>query len=492
MLSKKTILIAEDEDAILLALQRILELTGSYEVFTAHDGQIALSKLEGIVPDLIISDVSMPNVNGIELCRKIRGNPVTKSTPFIFLTGKKEMLIECINAGGDDFLMKPFNVEEVLVKIEALFRRISQSKEQASQYKGKIEDVPVQEILGLCMKEKISGDVFLQQSGEVGIIKLEGGDINSIDYRNLTDDAALDALMLWKKGTFVIRPDEFIIKADSAPILEEVDFNAARELAQNCWWVGSVTGRESTQVNVYLRIFQSNGKEIYALIDPGSPLYYQEISSKVSTVLKKEQEIGLYILMDSDPDVCLNSVFIRKSNPRAICLTSDQNWQSIKHYEIDLKNLKKVNLQKSELIKLSTGNSLKLIPTPFCKSASSFMTYDVENRILFSGALFSSTSSIERIKEKSLFADEDVWQEMAQYHVENISSNDALINGLNQLTALNPAPEIIAPRYGKMIKKEKLKFFIEKLKILSVGINGQKNVQMKMGDVEPDNITSKN
>jgi len=123
MLSKKIILIAEDEDAILLALQRILELTGEYEVFTALDGQIALNKLKEIIPDLIISDVSMPNMNGIELCTEIRKNPITKSTPFIFLTGKKEMLIECINAGGDDFLMKPFNVYDVLVKIEAFLPR---------------------------------------------------------------------------------------------------------------------------------------------------------------------------------------------------------------------------------------------------------------------------------------------------------------------------------------------------------------------------------
>lgn len=479
MLSKKTILIVEDEDAILLALQRILELTGLYEVLIAQDGQIALDKLQGLVPDLIISDVIMPNLNGIELCKQIRKNPVTKSTPFIFLTGKKEMLIECINAGGDDFLMKPFNVEEVLVKIEALFRRINQSKEQASQHKGQIENLAVNDILELCLKEKISGEVILQQEGEIGIIEMQNGDIKSIDYRNLTDDAALDALMLWKKGTFVIRPLEIQIKVDPAPKQVEVDINSAQQIAQNCWWVGTTDNEEYVQINNYLRTYEANNKKVVSLIDPGSPLYYKEISSKISMVLEKGQDINLYILMDADADVCLNSTFLRKANPRSICLTSSQNWQAVKHYEIEVKNLKKVDLKKSEEVKLSTGNSLKLIPVPYCKSASSFMTFDLENRILFSGAMFSSAGSKERVTDNSIFANEKDWTNMAQYHIENISSNDALHNALNQIKLLNPQPEVIASRYGRLIKKDMLNFFVEKLTTLSVGINAMPGFSKK-------------
>lgn len=470
MLSKKTILIVEDEDAILLALQRILELTGSYEVFTALDGQIALDKLHGMVPDLIISDVSMPNLNGIELCTEVRRNPVTKSTPFIFLTGKKEKLIECINAGGDDFLMKPFNVEEVLVKIEAIFRRIDQSKEQASQHKGLIEDLAVEKILELCLKEQISGDLLLQQAGEIGVLKLKNGDIKSIDYRNLSDDAALDALMLWRKGTFVIRPLAISIKADSSTLVEKIDLDAGREIGSYCWWVGTIDPEKSRQVNAYMRIFIKNDKQVVSMIDPGSPLYFKEISSKMSGILEKGQNVNLYFLMDADADVCLNAGFLRKVNPRAICLTSVQNWEFVKHYEIDLKNVKKVNLQKNEEIKLSTGNSLRFIPIPFCKSVSSFMIYDVENRILFSGALFSSDSTNES-NRNNFFAEESDWQDIADFQTINISSNAALINALNQLAYLKPPPQLVAPRYGKLIRHDILQIFIERLRNLSVGIN---------------------
>ena len=132
MQSKKTILIVEDEEPILIALQRILELTGEYEAVVAQDGVIAMDKLQNFIPDLIISDISMPNLNGIELCKNVRENPLTKSVPFIFLTAKKEKMLEGLNVGGDDFLMKPFNVDEVLVKIETMFRRVSQSREQGS------------------------------------------------------------------------------------------------------------------------------------------------------------------------------------------------------------------------------------------------------------------------------------------------------------------------------------------------------------------------
>jgi CheY-like chemotaxis protein len=471
VLSKKTILIAEDEEAILLALQRILELTGEYEVLTASNGQSAMEKIKGFIPDMIISDISMPNIDGIAFCKEIRKNPLTKSTPFIFLTGKKEKLIEGINAGGDDFLMKPFNVEEVLVKIEAIFRRISQTREQASQHKGRIEDLAVQEIMELCLRERISGELILQNGGEIGKIKLQNGDFKSVEYRKLSDDAALDALMLWKKGTFVIRPSEIQIKVDSPSKIKKADLSLAQQLSHSCWWVGFADAENHKLYNVYLRIFNNNNKIINTLIDPGSPVFYKEISAKISHILNDDAVINLYLLTDSDPDVCLNSEYLRKANPRTVCITSTQNWESIKHYEINIKSVKMVNLKKTEEIKLASGHQLKLIPVPFCKSPASFMTYDLENKILFSGALFSSMHYKEGSIISSIFADESDWDDMADFHKLNIPSVHILQSALKKIKALKPKPEIIAPRYGKIISKDRIDFFIDSLHELEVGID---------------------
>ncbi len=469
--SKKTILIVEDEEPILIALQRILELTGLYEAVIAQDGAIALDKLQNFVPDLIISDISMPNLSGIELCKNVRENPVTKSIPFIFLTAKKEKMIEGLNAGGDDFLMKPFNVEEVLIKIETMFRRVTQSREQASQHKGRIEDVPVEEIIELCLREKISGELILQREGEVGIVNLEHGDIISVSFNRLKEEAALDAMRKWNKGTFVVRPLDIKIKVDPHINIDKIDLYSSNKLKENVWWVGQFDETETIHQNVYLRIFKNTSKKICAVIDPGSPLYFNSISEKIGEILGDISKINLYIPMDSSPEVCLNSMFFRKANPRAICMTSFPNWEDIKHYEINPKSVKKVDINKTPSITLASGDNLQFIETPFLGSSGAFITYDIESRILFSGLLFSSDCILNEDTSYDLYAKEDNWEAIRSFHQRNISSNTALLNILEIVKWLDPKPDLIAPRFGKLIQGEDLSFYIERLKLLHVGVD---------------------
>ena len=471
MHSKKTILIVEDDEAILTALQRILELTGKYEAVIALDGAIALEKLHSFVPDLIISDIGMPNLNGIDLCKKVRENPVTKSVPFIFLTAKKEKLIEGLKVGGDDFLMKPFNVEEVLIKIETIFRHMAQSREQASQHKGRIEDVPVEEIINLCLREKISGELILQHGGEVGVINLEYGDIISVSFNTLKDEAALDAMRNWNKGTFVVRPLDIKIKTDPIINIDKTDLNNSFELKENIWWVGHADETKAVHQNVYIRVFNKGPKTINAIIDPGPPSYFNSISEKIGQVLGDISKINIYIPMDSTPEVCLNSMFLRKVNPRAICMTSSKNWEHIKHYQINPQSVKKVDIDKTPAITLASGHDLHFIETPFFSSAGAFMLYDIESRVLFSGPLFSSECTLKEGKLGDLYAKEAEWDAMRCFHQQNISSNTALLKVLETVKKLEPKPDLITPRFGKPVKGEDINFFIERLKLLHVGID---------------------
>lgn len=471
MLSKKTILLAEDEEPILLALQRILELTGEYEVVTASDGAIALDKIKSVIPDLILSDISMPNLDGLELCREIRKNPLTKSVPFVFLTAKKEKLVEGMKIGGDDFLMKPFIVEEVLAKMAAIFRRIDQSREQASQHKGRIEEVPVDEILESCLREKISGELILQQEGEVGIVKLENGDIQGVQYQSLSGGEALDALREWNKGTFVVRPLDIQLKVDHHLKTPEIDLSIAQQLAQDVWWVGHMDEKEKKLHNVYLRIFENRDEKISTIIDPGSPLYFKEISAKIEHVLGNIENVDIFIPMDADAQSCLNSMHLRKANKRVVCITTKENWEHIKHYEINPKSVKHVEPLKTPEVKLSSGHQLKIIPIPFCSNANSFMTYDTENGVLFSGALFSSDDFEKGKSSNSLFAEKSDWPGMESYHQKNMPSKKALLYALDKVKTLNPLPEIIAPRCGKLIQLVNLSFFINRIKELEVGFD---------------------
>ncbi len=116
------VLVVEDDGAVRDALQRALSFEG-YEVVTATDGAVALSELRSGTVDLIVLDVMMPHLDGIETARRIRasGDPV----PILMLTAKAAVgdRVEGLDAGADDYVTKPFALDELLARIRALLRR---------------------------------------------------------------------------------------------------------------------------------------------------------------------------------------------------------------------------------------------------------------------------------------------------------------------------------------------------------------------------------
>lgn len=110
---KKKILVVDDELTICLIVDNFL--SKNYDVFTVNDGVLALQWLENTIPDLIISDIQMPNMDGFELLTKLRQRGFTKHTPVIMLSGRSESKerIKCYQLGAQDYLTKPFNPEEL-------------------------------------------------------------------------------------------------------------------------------------------------------------------------------------------------------------------------------------------------------------------------------------------------------------------------------------------------------------------------------------------
>lgn len=110
---KKKILVVDDEQSIRLLLENFL--SQDYEVFCKSDGIEALEWLEGNLPDLIICDIQMPNMDGYECLAKIRQRGYTKHTPIIMLsaTSESKERIKCYRLGAQDYLTKPFNPEEL-------------------------------------------------------------------------------------------------------------------------------------------------------------------------------------------------------------------------------------------------------------------------------------------------------------------------------------------------------------------------------------------
>ena len=119
----KLILIVDDEEDIRDLLSYHLSKCG-YKVFTAENGKVALEKITPI-PDLMVVDVMMPEMNGLELCEKIRNNAATKKIPFVFLSARDTEIDEIygLKTGADDYLKKPVSLKLLESRIQSLLRR---------------------------------------------------------------------------------------------------------------------------------------------------------------------------------------------------------------------------------------------------------------------------------------------------------------------------------------------------------------------------------
>lgn len=125
MTKKGKILVAEDERKILNLLQLYLE-KNNYEVITAENGIEALEKIKKFDPDLLVLDILMPEMNGHEVCKKIRKDKKYRDIPIIYLSSltEKQSIVSSLELGGDDYLTKPFDPNELIARINAILRRI--------------------------------------------------------------------------------------------------------------------------------------------------------------------------------------------------------------------------------------------------------------------------------------------------------------------------------------------------------------------------------
>src|SRR5258707_5443232 len=121
MNDKPRILVVDDEPQLTRVLRTGLKSHG-YDVRTAADGLSGLETFNDWHPDLVITDLSMPNMNGLELCRRLR---LISQIPIIVLSvkGEEKAKVEALDAGADDYVTKPFGIEELLARMRASLRR---------------------------------------------------------------------------------------------------------------------------------------------------------------------------------------------------------------------------------------------------------------------------------------------------------------------------------------------------------------------------------
>ena len=128
-MSQKKILVVDDEKDIVDLIAYNLEQDG-FGVIRAYDGEMAWERVKGAKPDLVVLDLMIPGISGLEVCRLIRRNAATQGLPIIMLTAKSDPVdrILGLELGADDYITKPFSVRELIARIRAVLRRFEKGQ----------------------------------------------------------------------------------------------------------------------------------------------------------------------------------------------------------------------------------------------------------------------------------------------------------------------------------------------------------------------------
>jgi len=187
------ILIVDDDPWILRMVSTLLEKRG-YDIFTAQDGEEALGKAEEVRPDLVVTDVMMPKMDGWELVRELRARPHLALVPVLFLTALsgEEDRLRGFRLGADDFLPKPFRFEELDLRVQNALKKKQVTQQKAAEVaqaptapasaparstgiQGTLEQLGLSSLLVMVEMERKSGVLRLERKGATGRIFVREG-----------------------------------------------------------------------------------------------------------------------------------------------------------------------------------------------------------------------------------------------------------------------------------------------------------------------------
>jgi len=189
MSQPRRILVVDDESQITRVLRTTLSSRG-YDLRIANDGETALEIMKDWSPDLVITDLSMPNLDGLELCRRLR---TYSQVPIIVLSvrGEERTKVQALDAGADDYVTKPFSPRELVARVRAVLRRARESVQTETLKLGSLE---------------IDAASMILKVGD-RIVPTTTREFRLLDYlarhssRVFTRDQLLDAV--WSEGSFV-------------------------------------------------------------------------------------------------------------------------------------------------------------------------------------------------------------------------------------------------------------------------------------------------
>ncbi len=231
------ILVVDDEPH----LQRVVSLYlrgRDYEVRTAPNGLDAIQIVADNRPDLIIADISMPGMDGFELCSRLRRDPATRTIPFIFLTAKDQDTdkIKARKVGADDYLTKPCPLDQLAERVETVMDRIEQAKKiplDRIGLSGQLEDVDVLDLVQMLELDQKTGALVLSHGERTGTLYFRDGLIVEADIRSPKREEPLYVLLGWKAGRYLFLPDAVPERMPITASLAHVLFEDLRRLEEH-------------------------------------------------------------------------------------------------------------------------------------------------------------------------------------------------------------------------------------------------------------------
>ena len=215
-----TILLVDDDKNILKLLDISLTKAG-YDVISSDNAEAAIQLANERKPDIIISDINMPEMDGIEFCWMIRENSDVPMVPFIFLSSLKDPDYEIrgYRAGADDFLSKPIDRSDLLQHVESLIRRNhklqamdkpSESEKNQKGFSGDLSELSLVEIIQLITINRRSGILTVNEAQ----LFFQSGSVIKARYKDFQNEAAINELVKLHTGAFNFINQDITVEAE--------------------------------------------------------------------------------------------------------------------------------------------------------------------------------------------------------------------------------------------------------------------------------------
>jgi DNA-binding response OmpR family regulator len=230
----KTALVVDDSDTFRRFLVSLLGTQG-FMVYEAGDGEEGLRVALERRPWLILTDVSMPRVDGFELCRLVRSHSLIRHTPLIFLSGWDEYKdrYQGLEAGADEYLSKQTSVRELLIRIQLILKRYAELGARrgiGAGFGGALEVVGLPGFLQMCHLARLSGVCAVRSEGRIAEIRLREGRVLGVRALSLAGREALFEVLGWPRGYFEFTAADPGSGTPLAETLEELLLEGCRRL----------------------------------------------------------------------------------------------------------------------------------------------------------------------------------------------------------------------------------------------------------------------